>query len=158
MIQKLIGQIVVKPGHSDNSYSVELLQIIQFESKTKSIQILATKWIELTTTKKLKKTNKQKSSKTHKNKTWNLKPSGSVDKLTQYTLFINWLSHPMNLGSSLQPLFLVSVAPEAQYPEIAALASSSLIHRQAESFTIHADSITKLRSPLTPIPTVFSSL
>lgn len=25
MIQKLIRQIVVKPGHSDNSYSIELL-------------------------------------------------------------------------------------------------------------------------------------
>lgn len=46
----------------------------------------------------------------------------------------------MNPVSSLQPLFLVSVTPEAQCPEIAALASSSLIHRQAESFTIHADS------------------
>lgn len=50
MIQELIEQILMKQGHSDNSYSVELLQIIQFESKTKSIQILATKWIELTKT------------------------------------------------------------------------------------------------------------
>lgn len=147
MIQKLIRQLVTKPGHSDSSYSFELLWIIQFESKTKSIQKLAINKINRT-----KQRNLQNSQT--KTKTWSLKPSGSVDKLTQCTLFINWLSRPMNLLFFLYPLFLVSVTPEAQCPEIAAPASSSLIYLQAESLGIHIDLLIQPSLPLTSFPTV----